>query len=288
MVVQKERIIRDAASGDLYKLANLIHFDSYIHRHLDYRSPLEWIGCSPYPIIEENNQITAALACPPDPEHIAWIRLFAAAYSVDLNQVWDALWQKAQASLSENPVVHRVAAIPLYGWFSKLLLQADFSFSHNILMLSWEHTGMPAKPTASTVRVRPMTLDDLEWVSKLDQSAFPPLWQISTDYIELAFRQAAIATVAEQDNAMVGFQISTATSVGGHLARLAVEPSRQGTGIGYSLLYDLLGQFKRRGAQTITVNTQEYNQASLKLYKRAGFVPTGEVYPVLELTLGEI
>ncbi len=287
MVVQSIPVIRQALPGDLNRLANLIHFDSYVHRHLDYRSPLDWVGSTPFPILEENDQLVAALACPPDPPHVAWIRLFAAAHYANIKRVWQPLWQAAFAELKSNPAVQVAAAIPLYNWFTKILIQENFSFSHDIMMLSHEQSTLPLNPNLASIRVRPMSLDDLDGVTRIDQQAFPPLWQISREYVELAYRQAAIATVADQEGKLVGYQISTATTVGGHLARLAIAPAEQGMGIGSSLLYDLLAQFKRRGAQIITVNTQQNNKPSLRLYTRAGFELTGEAYPVYQLVIQE-
>jgi ribosomal protein S18 acetylase RimI-like enzyme len=74
--------------------------------------------------------------------------------------------------------------------------------------------------------------------------------------------------------------------MGGHLARLAVSPDFQGLGVGYNLLFDLLKQFQRRGARCVTVNTQHDNYASLALYQKVGFTPTGETYPIYQLPLG--
>ena len=86
-------------------------------------------------------------------------------------------------------------------------------------------------------------------------------------------------------SALVGYQISTASPLGGHLARLAVCPEQQCKGIGYSLVVDTLSQFNRRGAQRVTVNTQQDNLASLSLYKKAGFRETREQYPVYQYSL---
>jgi ribosomal protein S18 acetylase RimI-like enzyme len=44
----------------------------------------------------------------------------------------------------------------------------------------------------------------------------------------------------------------------------------------------MLSQFDRRGAQAVTVNTQQDNIASLSLYQKAGFRRTGEEYPVYQ------
>ena len=73
--------------------------------------------------------------------------------------------------------------------------------------------------------------------------------------------------------------------LGGHLARLAVRPDAQRKGIGTALVRDMLWQFERRGAERVTVNTQEDNQASLTLYQKAGFELTGESYPVFQYFL---
>jgi ribosomal protein S18 acetylase RimI-like enzyme len=119
-------------------------------------------------------------------------------------------------------------------------------------------------------------------VEAIDRSAFGSLWHNSRHSLEYAFRQAAIATVADYDGALVGYQISTAMQMGGHLARLATDPQYHRQGFGYAILRDLLVQFKQRGAQRITVNTQEENLASISLYQNAGFMRTGETYPVFQ------
>lgn len=278
-------MIDQANPQDLHLLANLIHFDSYVHRHLDYRPPLDWVGESPFYVLKDNEKITAALACPPDPPHVAWIRLFAVAHHAKISDAWEKLWQASLTQLRENQNLDWIAAIPLQTWFSELLVQEKFDLAHHILMLGWEGPKRSFQAINPEIHIRPMTLDDLNVVTAIDSKAFPPLWQISPAYITIAYHQASVATVAMFQDEVKGFQISTATSVGGHLARLAVEPASQGLGIGYALLSDLIHQFSRRGAQTITVNTQEDNYISLALYKKTGFEYTGEKYPVYQLAV---
>jgi ribosomal-protein-alanine N-acetyltransferase len=127
-----------------------------------------------------------------------------------------------------------------------------------------------------------MEVEDLYAVEEVDKAAFGPIWQNSYSGLELAYQQSAVSTVAEIGRKIIGYQISTATAMGGHLARLAVQPDFQGQGIGYELVQDLLAQFKRRGAMTVTVNTQHNNATSLSLYHRTGFMATGEEYPVYQ------
>ena len=179
------------------------------------------------------------------------------------------------------------AAIPISSWFERLVKGSQFEKTHHIELLRWENNKLPDKPHKETpATIRPMTLDDLNGVCEVDQASFVPIWQNSQSYLEVAFRQASIATVAEIEGRLVGYQISTSTSVGGHVARLAVSPGSQGQGVGYNLVYDLLKQFRRRGARAVTVSTQYDNQPSMGLYKKIGFILTGETYPIYQLPLG--
>jgi ribosomal-protein-alanine N-acetyltransferase len=285
MVISSRAITRSADPKDLSRLANLVHFEVFVHRHLDYRPPLDWIGYTPFLVLEQASRIEAALACPPDPPAIAWIRLFAAATQIPVTNAWDVLWAESYNQLITDPKILYAAAIPLYAWFEALLKRNHFQRSHSIVMLSWDGPGLPETPSNPVVSVRPMTLDDLVEVEIIDTASFSLVWQNSLTYLEIAFRQAAVATVAEYEGQLVGYQISTGTPIGGHLARLAVLPHLQGKGIGYALLYDLLNQFTRRGARTITVNTQKDNLASLSLYRKSGFQMTGEEYPIYQLEL---
>jgi [ribosomal protein S18]-alanine N-acetyltransferase len=165
-------------------------------------------------------------------------------------------------------------------WFREILEMSGFQQINTVIMLLWERaSGIPERSEPQVV-LRPMNYDDLPVVGQLDAAAFGPLWRNSLDSLELAFQQAAIATVVEDRGKLVGYQISTASPMGGHLARLAVLPAYQGKGIGYSLVQDTLDQFNRRGAVRVTVNTQQDNLASLALYKKAGFQETKEKYPV--------
>ena len=282
LIITREEIsVRLAQEKDRRRLANLIHFGSSVHRHLDWRPPLDWIGYQPYIVAERDGRILAALACPPDPPEVAWMRLFAVSNEITAAEAWEYLW----------PATHEylwgitVAAVPLQGWFSQLLSAAQFKQTHQVVMLLWENQRRLQKTEPANCTIRLMNYDDLEMVKELDSIAFGPIWQQSMDMLEIAFHQAAIATVAEDQDGLIGYQISTASSGGGHLARLAVHPRTQEQGVGSALVKDLLLQFSRRGAQQVTVNTQIDNTASLTLYQKAGFRRTGEVYPVYEAYL---
>jgi ribosomal protein S18 acetylase RimI-like enzyme len=287
MITQVKLYSRSVTPKDKQQLANLIHFENHVHRHLDWRPPLDWIGYEPYLVAESGKQLVAALACPPDPPEVAWIRLFAASSDVDLKDAWWSLWELAIERLHEHNDI-RIAAIPLHDWFRRLLQLSDFERTHHVIMLLWERRKLPPPHRPPDISIRPMNMDDLPAVEQVDRAAFDTLWRNSRESLEHAFRQSAISTVAEKENIIVGYQISTANHMSGHLARLAIDPGYQGQGIGYSLLQDLLLQFEKRGARNISVNTQQDNEISITLYEKAGFKRTGESYPVYQYHGGGI
>lgn len=287
MAVKVDFQVRPADSMDQRQIANLIHFESYVHRHLDWRNPLDWIGVPPYLVAEQvttnapHGRVVAALACPPDPPQVAWIRLFVNSDRLPLKEAWDILWEAAQANLGRNGNA-RVAVIALKDWLPGLLTGSGFVVRQQIVMFE-RREGMPVPETCRPgIKIRQMTIRDLPLAAALDAAAFDPLWHNSLAALKRAYQQAMLATVAQSAQGLIGYQISTQNPYGAHLARLAVRPEAQGQEVGRALVGDLLQGLARRGASRLTVNTQADNAPSLALYKRLGFVETGERYPVFE------
>lgn len=285
MITKLDLSTRQATPEDKQRLANLIHFETLIHRHLDWRPPLEWIESEPFLVLEENNRLISTLACPPDPPEVAWIRLFVAKEGADLAETWSLLWSKAWQVISTFGNV-QVAAIPLQTWFQRLLEVSNFREISKVVMMIWDSGFIPPTRPSPGITIRPMNIDDLPEIELLDKNSFGSLWHNSQTSLKYAFHQAAIASTAVLKDRIVGYQISTSMQLGGHLARLATHPDFQQQGIGSALLRDLLLQFKQRGAARITVNTQQDNLASISLYEYAGFTPSGEIYPVYQFIPG--
>jgi len=275
-------IIRPVLENDRSALASLIHFERHIHRHLDWRTPLEWMNSAPFLVAEHDGTIAAALACPPDPPRVAWLRLFVVSTSLPVLTAWKELFHATLEHFDHMAVPPLLAAIPISHWFRNLLEASQFVKTDRVVVLLWSDTHLPDEKPVSDVCIRPMALEDLHNVEQVDHLAFELIWQNSAVALAAGFRQAAVATVAERQGKIIGYQISTAASIGGHLARLAVLPEDQGHGVGYLLVQDMLAQFVRLGIKSITVNTQVSNPFSLMLYQRAGFDRTGEEYPVYQ------
>jgi ribosomal-protein-alanine N-acetyltransferase len=271
--------VRPAVPQDQHQIANLMFFESHVHRHLDWHAPLEWLGSPFYWVVEDNGRIVAVLACPQDPAGVAWVRLFAHARQLPLDDAWTVLWSIAQKNI-ERQGGATVALISMQQWLSDLLIRNNFVHNLDIIMLEWRGSAAPEKSPVDGVKVRPMRADDLPAVAELDAVAFKPLWQNPLGALEKALPQATAATVAEDARGLVGYQLSTANPFGAHLARLAVRPDAQGRGLGTLIVTDLIRRLKDKGVARLTVNTQSDNDSSLSLYKKLGFVLTGEKFPV--------
>jgi ribosomal protein S18 acetylase RimI-like enzyme len=282
MMVGVDIRVRPAVLTDQRQIANLMHSSPTIHRHLDWRYPLDWIGSAPFFVLEDQGQIISALACPPDPPSMAWVRLFVNSGKLPIDESWRMLWDAARLDLAHKDGF-TVAAIVLQDWYRHLLIISGFINRQSIVMLERDAQASLDISIPSGLLVRGMLQYDLPAVAEVDVAAFEPLWQNSLPSLERAYPQAVLATVAQADGQIIGYQLSTRNPLGAHLARLAVRPELQGRGVGRALVADLIQQAERRSMYHLTVNTQSDNLSSLALYKKIGFHETGERYPVYQL-----
>ncbi|HSL45986.1 MAG TPA: GNAT family N-acetyltransferase [Anaerolineales bacterium] len=273
--------VRPANLKDRQQISNLIFFETRLHRHLDWRSPLEWLGAPFYWALDEGGHVTAALACPAEAPGIAWVRLFVYTAHWSAENAWNLLWSSAKQEITQAGGA-KVAAIAIQPWFQDVLADSRFEDRQQIVLLEWR--GSASQPSAryesKGIRIRKMVETDLPAVERTDAASFDPLWHNPLDTLQRAFAQALYATVAVHDNEIIGYQLSTGGGQRAHLARLAVHPAAQGKGAGRALLSDLFGYLTYTGIPRLSVNTQSDNKVSLSLYQRMGFIKTGEQYPV--------
>lgn len=278
--------VRPATLQDRQSISSLIFLQNHAHRHLDWRHPLDWLGSPYFWLLEEDGRPLAALACPPDPPGIAWMRLFVFDAQVTASEAWRRLWSAAREAIAARGGA-LVAVIVMQPWLPDLLIHSEFKSTQRIVML--EYRGRPVlQPVLPPGMIlRAMLASDLPEVEQVDANAFEPLWHISLDSLQRAFLQSVVASVIESRGRLLGYQLSTGKPSGAHLARLAVRRDAQGSGLGSALVLDLISQMRQRSADLISVNTQNDNRSSLALYQRIGFVRTGEEYPVFCCPVGE-
>jgi len=271
--------VRSARLDDREDISNLIFFESHVHKHLDWKPPLEWLGQEPFVVLQEGARLSAALACPPDPPPVAWLRLFVFDSQLNGPMAWRTLWPAAQEQLEAQgcPIV---AAIAVQRWLDPILAENGFELVNHIVLMEMNADASLPAPRKSEFPIRPMVPDDLPRVVEVDAAAFEPLWRNSLEALAYAFGQACYASVAEGETGLVGYQLSTGGHFGTHLARLAVSPPAQRRGLGAALIHDLIAHIPSGREPRLTLNTQSSNAASHALYARIGFRRTGERFPV--------
>lgn len=276
---------RPATPADRYAIQTLARYEPYVHAHLDWKPVEDWLGQQPFLVAERGTRLVGALACPPDLPDCAWLRLLVAAEGVSAAAVWDLLWPAACAQLAQTQP-GMAAALSLEPWTEPLYQAAGFTRTHDVVVLSRPAGALPPlEPALAGARVRPAETADLPEIVDADTAAFAAPWQLAPEMVRLATGQAEYVSVVELAGQIAGYQLTTPSRAGAHLARLAVRPEWQGRGLGRALVADLIAYYDRRGGREITVNTQHNNAASLTVYQRLGFALTGTRFPVYQLAL---
>jgi ribosomal protein S18 acetylase RimI-like enzyme len=279
---EKAWTIRPAMPEDRDPVALLWRSASYRHEHLDWIHALDLIGQTPFLLASSPSGLAGCLACPPDIPTVAWVKLLLVGSGRDLSHVWSDLWP-AVPPILRGLGVSCAAALPVSEWMAVVLEKAGFVESGTVVFLEW-HRRLPSHPSPA-VRLRAMRQQDLRAVAGVDHAAFDPVWQLSEGLLGHALAQSEVATVALDEQKVVGYQISTSSALGAHIARLAVVPGSQRRGIGLALVADAVHQLHRRGHERVSVNTQQANAPSLALYSSMGFRRTGQDFPFYRFSL---
>lgn len=275
--------IRPAAETDHNAITDLVARARWKHQHLDWADTLGLVGQQPLLTAFQGSRLIGAMAFPPDPPDIAWLRLFAVGQGHSLRDVWERMWEEARL-VAVQVGIEQIAALDIGGWLHPILERSGFRQTTEVMFMAWNGSHPPPF-TGRLDGLRELEARDLPLLAELDRRAFGPIWRHSEEVLSLALRQASLANVVERGGQLVAYQISTASAYGAHLARLAVDPLWQGRGIGTDLVIEVLGHFARQGFMHVTLNTQSDNERSLRLYHRLGFSETGQRFPVYQVSL---
>jgi len=274
--------VRKADPSDRPALIQLLQRKSFIHRHLGWESPLDWLENDPFYLLQAEQGIVAALACPPDEDQITWLRLFAVRPGFPVEEAWNTLWPVVNSSMKEIYPGVLINSLVMNNKMEKILDKTGFEEVYQVVVLVWEIARAKWPESRSGLVVREMLPEDFQQVYEIDLSAFGLIWRNSMSQQQAAYQEAFSARVIEIEGRVAAYQISTTNRQGGHLARLAVDPEHQNQGLATLLIEDILMTFQEQGIVEVTVNTQSDNFASLELYNKFGFKRLNETYPVLQ------
>jgi ribosomal protein S18 acetylase RimI-like enzyme len=274
-------VLRPAQKNDYSALYSFSNSLNYLHRHLDWRDSLEWLGRDPFWVMEEKGELQAVLACPPEPAEVAWVRLFGATMHTSPDRAWKKLFEPTLAYLQNVKPVPAITSLALRDWFEDLIKRNGFRHYQDIVVFIFDTDPPAPRKMSAEFQLREMQVKDLHDVARIDHLAFEPIWRLSTDDLLFAAKKSALCTVIEQNNQIVAYQMTSTSGMYAHLARLAVDPKLQQQGLGFAMVQHLLDHFiNHKNLWGVTLNTQNDNSASIRLYHKVGFRETGERFPV--------
>ncbi len=135
--------------------------------------------------------------------------------------------------------------------------------------------------------LRPMRWWDLPAVTVLEHVVFPEdAWSVGMFWSELAEVASRCYLVAEEFGSdethpdrrgprIIGYAGLLAGTGEAEVQTIAVDPSREGRGLGTALLTALLREAARRGCDDVVLEVRKDNLRAQELYRRFGFAQVG-------------
>ncbi|MBN1954218.1 MAG: GNAT family N-acetyltransferase [Anaerolineae bacterium] len=232
-----------------------------------------WVACC-------DGQLVGALLAWPDAGPVAWVRLAILAPGIGTGS-WLDLTLPALSSPLRRCKARVLAWLDVGGWAGPALEGRGFRSSTQLLPLVKESRWLPSVGGAEAA-LRPVEREDLALLARIDRAAFSPPWWLSETTLDRLRQESVYFSLAEWAGRCAGYATAQLTAHGAHIGRLVVLPAAQGHGIGALLLRDLLDHLYAFGIAHVTLNTQQDNRASRRLYARFGFYPLGRRVAVWE------
>jgi ribosomal-protein-alanine N-acetyltransferase len=152
------------------------------------------------------------------------------------------------------------------------------------------------------VIVRPMALQDVEQVLRLDRMSFPTPWSARTYHHEIANNDRATMLVVEEPDAeensgsgwlerlfggsresrqpvntlpIVAYAGMWQIAEEAHISTIAVHPDWRGNKIGELLVWTLIRIAIQKDAELVTLEVRVSNEVAINLYRKYGFEVSG-------------
>jgi ribosomal-protein-alanine N-acetyltransferase len=274
--------IRVADAADIPAINRFLSRKAIIHRHLDWRQPIDWVTSGRFLLLHNRRcEIEALLCCAPEVDGYDWLRVFAYCNKGTQFSAWNQLLQMTLQTLYTEQAPNKILSLAYNAWMIELLELEGWREVDRLVQLEWDKSVLVDRPQTETQFViRNMTEQDLARVHHIDCLSFDVIWQQSFETMSASLHQSGYAAVYEENGQILGFQISTTSKEIAHLARIAVHPDHRKRYIGNLLLQDLLNYSQRHKIRNVSVNTQLSNTRSISLYKKMGFHEKGASFPV--------
>jgi len=273
--------VRRARPGDWLAVEAL---NQRAHRTLSWlRGWEERLADDLFVVIEREGIVIGSLFAWPDESPVVWVRLAALDDTLDVGEWLDMALPPVLDRLRRRGL-HKLAWMDYGSWAGPYLGTRGFKRLTEVVTLTKLDRVLPDAGIVNTC-LRMASDADIPAIAAVDRAALGPCWWYSEATMRRRIAALSHFAVAEVAGAVVGYAEGELHLPAAHLNRVAVHPAYRGRGIGALLLRDALRAFWQRGAERVTLNTQADNHRSLRLYRRFGFEPTGDVMTVWELQL---
>jgi ribosomal-protein-alanine N-acetyltransferase len=141
---------------------------------------------------------------------------------------------------------------------------------------------LPAAARPGRVELRRMRWWDIPGVILLEHAAFPEdAWSVGMFWSELAEASTRYYLVAEEYEAgadeprLIGYAGLLAGAGEAEVLTIAVDPQREGRGLGAILLTELMREAARRDCDDVVLEVRVDNDRAQRLYRHFGFEAVG-------------
>ena len=263
-------------------VVDLHFFATRNHQQLDWHTPEQWLNAERHvtQLLWKDDKLMAFVSASQPTDGISWLKLLAVDGSVKASELLSALWPSLVQQLRERGCV-KLALMMVDDWLTRHIHLLGFAYIEDVVSFNrFRKNNIQLNGNSQSIKIQVAEEEHTKTLYAIDYAAFDPVWRLSYVDIRQAWRIATSATIARISDEIVGYQLSTLNQNYAHLARLAVKPSAQGKGVGKALIHDMINRFQRRGVQSISVNTQDSNRHSQRLYTQFGFERNGYDLPV--------
>lgn len=127
---------------------------------------------------------------------------------------------------------------------------------------------------SAPIALSPMAPRHIEAVRSIDELVYSNAWSVRTWRNELSSPDR-LHLVAFDGERIVGHAGLLFVLEEVHVTTVAVDPEREGEGIGSALLAEVLGDARRHGSRAATLEVRASHERPQRLYARFGFRPAG-------------
>ena len=136
----------------------------------------------------------------------------------------------------------------------------------------------------SSVKIRPMTMDDIASVAAMEAEIFTDAWseKLYRETLESGRYDCQVLEITGQDVAgpgknsvLAGYFCGQVILDEAEVHRIAVDPAMRGRGYGQVLLVDFLHRVQAIGVVTVLLEVRAGNVPAIGLYEKNGFTGIG-------------